>query len=153
VWIGNGDPSTTTQTEHYVDVRQLSQSLSDVAGWFNFDSPGDTQLAGTGEPERITSVSVTDNSVSLLGVEPVLGRSFTAVEAEGRYLAPSAIVLSDGFWHRRFGGAPSVVGRTLTLNNSPATVVGVLPASFDFSTMFSPGRSIDVFVPWPLHDM
>jgi hypothetical protein len=62
------------------------------------------------------------------------------------------VLLSDSFWRRRFAADPNVVGQKLTLNNQPVTVVGVLPASFDFASVFAPGTPIDVFIPWPLTD-
>src|SRR4029078_8480675 len=86
------------------------------------------------------------------GVEPAIGRSFTAEECQGKYSAPPAMLLSYGFWRRRFAQAPNVVVRTLTLNNRPVTIVGVLPASFDFASIFAPGTPVDIFIPWPLND-
>jgi len=62
------------------------------------------------------------------------------------------MVLNYGFWRRHFASDPNVVGRTLTLNNRPVTIVGVLPATFDFASVFAPGIPVDVFVPWPLED-
>ncbi|HVN06705.1 MAG TPA: ABC transporter permease [Bryobacteraceae bacterium] len=152
VWITNGDDWTATQTEHYADLRELSRSFSDLAGWSGFYFPGDRELTGSGEPERLTSVPVTGNLFALLGVEPAIGRSFTAEECQGRYAAPPAVVLSYDFWRRRFASDPSVVGRKLTLNNQPATVVGVMPATFDFASVFAPGTPIDIFIPWPVND-
>jgi len=152
VWITNGDPWTSTQAEHYSDLRELNRSFSDLAGWFGGYGVGDRQLSGTAEPERLTGVPVTQNLFPLLGVEPMLGRSFTAEECQGRYNAPPAILLSYRFWQRRFASDPSVIGTKLILNNRPAIVVGVLPASFDFASVFAPGTPIDIFVPWPLAD-
>jgi len=151
VWISNGD-TYSTQPEHYVDLRDQNQSFSDLAGWSGAYSLGNKELTGNGEPERLTSVPVTENLFALLGVEPALGRSFTKEEALGKYSAPSAVILSDSYWRRHFGSDPSVVGRKLTLDNQPATVVGVLPASFDFAGIFAPGTPVDVFIPWPLLD-
>lgn len=152
VWIANGDDWTATQTEHYADLRDLSRSFSDLAGWSGFYRPGDNELTGIGEPERLTSVPVTGNIFALLGVQPAIGRSFTTEECQGKYSAPPAVLLSHNFWRRRFDADPNVVGRKLTLNNRPATVVGVLPASFDFASVFAPGIPVDIFVPWPLKD-
>lgn len=152
VWITNGDDSTATQTEHFSDLRELNRSFSDLAGWSGYYRVGDQELTGTGEPERVTSVPVTQNFFALLGVQPMMGRSFTTEECQGRYFAPPAIVLSYSFWRRRFAPDRNVVGRKLTLNNQPATVVGVLPASFDFGSVFAPGTPIDIFIPWPLND-
>jgi len=151
VWISNGE-NWTIQAEHYSDLRESNRSFSDLAGWSGYYRTGDKELTGIGEPERITSVPVTGNLFALLGVEPAIGRPFTAEECQGRYSAPAAMVLSYNFWRRRFASDPSVVGRKLMLNNQPATVVGVLPASFDFAGIFSPGASIDAFIPWPLND-
>lgn len=151
VWITNGDDWTSTQAEHYADLRELNQSFSDLAG-FGVYGVGDRELTGAGEPERITSVPVTGNFFALLGVQPAIGRSFTAEECQGTYSAPPSMLLSYRFWRRRFASDPTVVGRKLTLNNRPVTVVGVLPASFDFGGAFAPGTEIDVFIPWPLND-
>lgn len=150
VWISNAD-HYPTQTEHYSDLRALNRSFVDVAAWAAY-SVGNKELTGSGEPERLTSVPVTGNFFDVLGVEPALGRSFTAAECQGPYAAPAAVILSNGFWRRRFGSDPTAVGRQLTLNNRPATVVGVLPPSFDFGSVFAPGTSIDLFVPWPVND-
>jgi predicted permease len=152
VWISNGDNWTSTQTEHYSDLKELNRSFSDLAGWSGFYFPGDRQLTGAGEPERLTSVPVTGNLFALLGLEPAIGRSFTTEECQGKYSAPPAMVLSYSFWRRRFDSDPNVVGRKLTLNNQPVTIVGVLPASFDFASVLAPGTPVDIFIPWPLND-
>ena len=152
VWITNGDDWTAIQTEHYSDLRELNRSFSDLAGWSGFYFPGDKQMTGAGEPERLTSVPVTGNFFALLGVQPAIGRSFSSEECQGRYSAPPAMLLSYNFWRRRFAADPHLVGRKLTLNNRPVTVVGVLPASFDFASVFAPGTPVDIFVPWPLAD-
>jgi predicted permease len=151
VWISNGE-NYNTQAEHYADLRDQNQSFSDIAGWGGFYRTGDMELTGTGEPERLTSVPVTENFFTLLGVEPVIGRSFTREEAQGKFSAPPAMVLSNSFWRRRLDSDPNVVGRKLTLNNEPVTVIGVLPAWFDFASIFAPGIPVDVFIPWPIAD-
>jgi putative ABC transport system permease protein len=152
VFIANGNEFTSTQTEHYSDLRGLNRSFTDLAGWNAFYRAGDSELTGIGESERLTSVPVTENLFALLGVQPAIGRSFTTEECQGRYSAPPAMLLSYSFWRRRFDSDPSVVGRKLMLNNRPVTVVGVLPESFDFGSVFAPGTLVDIFVPWPLND-
>src|SRR5580698_6712080 len=151
VWIANGE-NYSTQPEHYADLRDQNRSFSDLAGWAGTYSAGDKELTGSGEAERITSVPVTGNFFALLGVQPAIGRSFTREECQGKYSSPPAMLLSDSFWRRRFASDPQVVGRNLTVNNQPVTVIGVLPASFDFAGIFAPGTPIDVFIPWPLND-
>jgi predicted permease len=152
IWVSNIDNWTATQTEHYVDLRDENQSFSDLAGWNGYYQAGNEELTGNGEPERLTSVAVTGNFFTLLSVQPAIGRSFTTEECQGRYSAPPALLLSDGLWRRRFASDPGVVGRKLVLNNHPVTVVGVLPATFDFASIFAPGTPIDIFTPWPLMD-
>ncbi len=155
VWIANNGQNGeewTTQVGHFLDLQQRNRSFSDLAGWFAGYSAGDRELTGSGEPERLTSVPVTQNFFALLGVLPALGRSFTSEESQGRANTPPAAVLTHSFWQRRFGSDSGVLGRKLMLNNKPVTVVGVLPASFDFAGVFAPGASIDLFIPWPLTD-
>ena len=151
VWISNGE-NYSTQAEHYSDLREQNHSFSDLAGWSGTYSAGDRELTGEGEPERLTSVPVTQNFFALLGVEPLIGRSFTREESQGKYSAPPAMLLSYGFWRRRFRSDPNVVGQKLTLNGQPVMVVGVLPPSFDFAGVFAPGNPVDIFIPWPLTD-
>jgi putative ABC transport system permease protein len=92
-------------------------------------------------------VAVSGNFFPLLGVQPILGRSFTTEEIQPN--GPRVVILSHAFWARHFSGDPTVIGRTLSLNERPITIVGVLPASFDFAGMFAPGNRVDLFVPYP----
>ena len=62
------------------------------------------------------------------------------------------MILTHGFWVRRFAADPEVVGRTLTLNDQPFTIVGVLPQDFDFVSVFTPTSSVDFLRPWPISD-
>jgi predicted permease len=155
VWISNDGGhgvEYTIQSDHYLDLHERNTSFAELAGWFGFYGVGDSELTGTGEPERLTSVPVTQSFFPLLGVEPALGRSFTVEECQGRFNAPPAVILSHGFWQRRLASDSAAVGRTLMLNNKQVTIVGVLPASFDFPSVFAPGTSVDLFIPWPLAD-
>jgi predicted permease len=87
-------------------------------------------ITGRGEPERVTALAASATTLPLLGVRPARGRLFTADEdAPG---APLRVVLTHGYWQRRFGAAADVVGQTLTVGDQAAVVVGVLPASFRF---------------------
>jgi predicted permease len=153
-WIANHGDATndmsgkTTQVDHFLDMRAQSQSFSDMAAYMAFYGVGDAKLIGKGEPERLTSVPVSQNFFSLLGVEPRIGRQFSADEC--KFNGPPAVMLTDGIWRRKFGADPNIVGKALPLDGGPATVVGVLPASFDFSTVFTPGSRVDIFQPFPL---
>jgi putative ABC transport system permease protein len=152
VWIANGASKNlsnqTVQVGHVVDLREQSQSLTGLAGFSPFYNPGDIRLTGAGEAERVTGVPVTENFFPLLGVRPWLGRYFT--DEECRWGAPRTAILSHAFWQRRLGAKAEVIGGSITLDGAPTTIVGVLPPSFDFASVFSPGRPADLFVPFPL---
>jgi predicted permease len=153
VWIVNhqarGLSLQTTQVGHMVDLRDRTRTLSAVAGYMAFYGVGDTMLTGSGgEPERLNEVPVSVNFFPVLGVQPEIGRSFTAEEAT--IGGPKVVIISHGLWTRRFASDPSIVGSTLTLNDEAATVVGVLPASFDFGSVFAPGSHFDLFFLFPL---
>jgi len=152
VWIASGESenlsSQTVRVTNLLDFQAQSQAFSDVAGYSPFYGVGDIRLSGAGEPERLTGVPVTEGFFRLLGVEPQLGRFFTAEEC--RWNAPKTVVLSHGFWQRRLAADPGVIGRAITLDDTPVLVVGVLPASFDFSAVFTPGSRADLFSPFPL---
>ncbi len=154
VWIANhnaedGDMSgATTQVNHFLDLREQNQSFSDVAAYFAFYGVGDNKLTGQGEPERLSGVPVSQNFFQLLGVQPQFGRLFTAEEC--KYNGPKAVLLSHGLWVRRFGSDPGIVGRSLRLNDEPVNVVGVMPDSFDFASVFTPGSHIDLYFPFPM---
>ena len=154
VWIANRDVSglsgQTTQVGHMLDLRERTQSLSAIAGYFAFYGVGDNLLSGRGEPERLSGVPVADNFFSVLGVRPHLGREFNAEEC--RWQGPKAVMLSYGLWQRRFASDPAILGTSLTLNDEPHTVVGVLPASFDFASVFAPGSHFDLYFPFPLSE-
>ena len=152
VWITNHDSSglsgQTTQVGNLLDLRAQNHSFSDLAAYFAFYGVGDNLLSGQGEPERLSGVPVSGNFFQLLGIQPRIGRLFNA--AECKWHGPKAVLLGNGLWTRRFGSDPGIVGRTLTLNNEPVTVIGVLPASFDFATVFAPGSHFDLYFPFPL---
>ncbi|HEX3748781.1 MAG TPA: ABC transporter permease [Bryobacteraceae bacterium] len=151
VWITNFDVAglsgQTTQVDYLIDLREQSHSYSDLAGYFAFYGVGDNVLGGE-TPERVSSVPVSCNFFPVLGLAPELGRQFTADEC--KWNGSRAVLLSHGFWERRFAADPNIVGRPLTIDNNPVTVAGVLPASFDFSSIFAPGSHIDMFSPFPL---
>jgi len=152
VWIANGTSENlsgqTVQVYNLLALREESRSWSGVAGVFPFYAPGDIRFTGRGEPERLTGVPVTQNFFPLLGVKPEIGRFFD--DAESRWNAPKTVVLGYEFWRRRFSGDRSIVGQTVVLDGHAATVIGVLPASFDFAATFTPGRRADIFFPFPL---
>jgi predicted permease len=156
VWLatngGKGGLSDQTYTvSAFEEFQRHNRSFEDVASYQTFFSSIQYKLIGQGDPLPVVGVQVAENLFPLLGVDPLLGRLFTPEEC--RKGGPAAALLSHQFWQRQFGGDPAVVGRTVTINAAPAdisgpvTVVGVLPASFDFGSVFSPGMQVDFFVP------
>jgi putative ABC transport system permease protein len=102
---------------------------------------GRVLLSGEGEPESVGGPRVNANFFNVLGVDPILGRTFQS--GEDQQNGPKVVVLSYGLWQRRFGGDTGVVGKTLRINDESFTVIGVLPATFQFAL-----RNADLFVPY-----
>lgn len=155
VLIENGDGTgglsgVTSRTSNVRDFRAEARSFDGIAGYNAFFDQQSYNLSGSGEPERLVGANVTSDLLDVLGVTPAVGRNFT--DEEGLFEGPSAVLLTHGFWVRRFASDPEIVGRTLTLNDEPATVVGVLPPTFDFAGVFTPTVDVDFLLPWPIAD-
>jgi len=154
VWVANsgtgGLSEVTSRTSNLRDYRRLSRSFEELTGYFAFFDYMSYTLTGDGEPERLVGVGVAQDFLDVLGIQPALGRGF--VDEECVWNGRRAVLLTHGFWSRRFGADPSVVGRPITLNGEPTAVVGVLPASFDFASIFTPGSEIDFLNPFPICD-
>jgi predicted permease len=153
VWIANtgsgpGLSSVTSRVSTFLVWKKENRSFEDLAAYFAFFDYGSYTMVGAGEPERLIGVGVSENLLPFLGVQPALGRNF--VEEEAKDNAPLAVILTHGFWQKRFASDTKIIGRHVTLNNGIATVVGVLPRDFDFSATFVPGSRVDMLVPFPL---
>ena len=132
VAIGSVDLRDGTRREEtsypaFLDWQSRSRSFEGMSAW---NAIGLT-YAGGDQPESVRGAAVSANLFSILGVSPVVGRSFVAEEdkpgSDG-----SAVVLSYEFWENHFGGDPGIVGRTLSLDDDNYRVVGVMPAGFQF---------------------
>jgi predicted permease len=152
VWIANtgedGLSGRTVPVNHFVGLRDHNQSFADVGAYYAFYGVGDRTLTGSGEPRRLSAVPVSQNFFAVLGVQPQLGRTFTPLECTLN--GPRVALVSHTLWLRSFNADPAIVGRSITLNDATVTIVGVMPASFDFGSVFAPGRRIDLYVPLPL---
>jgi putative ABC transport system permease protein len=109
---------------NFIRWRERNRSFTDLAAFQRFE----LNLLADGEPERLPAGIATGNLFALLGVAPLVGRPL--VEADSRSGAPRVVALGEGYWKRRFGGDPSVVGRSVEVNGEPAQIVGVLPEAF-----------------------
>jgi len=116
-----------------------------MSAYFAFFGYLSYKLTGAGDAEGLVGVPVTARFFEVLGVEPARGRLFSAEELQPN--GPKAALLTHDLFQGRFAGDPAVVGRNITLNGEPVRVVGVMPADFDFGSVFTPGVHVDLFVP------
>ena len=138
IWIRNlthGWSRVGPTGRDYLDWREQNKSFEDL---FLFEH-GTGTITGVGEPEQVSGLRVTTNFGNFFDIRPVLGRTFRLDEAKGRH---NLMILSYGYWQRRFGSDPNVVGRGVTLNGELYTIIGVLPGSL--AALFP----MDAFVPF-----
>ncbi|HMB28450.1 MAG TPA: ABC transporter permease, partial [Blastocatellia bacterium] len=121
---------------HYRDNAKSFESVVAMTG-------GGFNLTGGGDPEQVNGSRITYNFFSALGTEARLGRVFLPEEDQpGKN---KIVVLSHGFWQRRFGGDPGIVNKNITLNDESYTVVGIMPPSFQFGREL--GQVVDLWTP------
>ena len=137
--LRKGDDRGSFSFPDFSDFRSQAKSLSQLTG---FHDDGAT-LTGRGAPKRFEGLATTANFFDVFGVTPMFGRGFAAGEDEpGK---EHVVVLSNATWKKHFGGDGGVVGTTITLDQTPYTVVGVMPASFRIVG----AQELDYFVPMP----
>ncbi len=146
-----GESAMTYSSDATEEFQQRNHSFQEVTGYFAFSGPDNLKLIGKGQLRPVTGLMVAGNFFHTLGVEPSLGRLFTAEECV--HNSRPVALLSHAFWERQFAGNPAIVGQAVDLNGSPVTVIGVLPETFDFGSVFSPGAKIDLYTPAILDDM
>ena len=110
----------------YVTYREESLTLADVALWRS----SALTVTGLAEPERVDGMYATFRLLPLLGVQPILGRAM--LERDDEAGSPEVVMLGHGYWQRRFGGDPSVVGRQIMVDGTAREIIGVLPQGFWF---------------------
>jgi putative ABC transport system permease protein len=132
-------PSAGAAPFLYFTYREQGRTFQDVGLW----NTGTVSVTGLAEPEEVPTLFVTDAVLPVLGVRPQLGRIFTRTDATAG--GPETVVLTSGYWRSKFGGDPSVVGRTLMVNSTPREIIGVLPDTFRFLD-----RSVSIVVPYQM---
>ena len=120
------------------DWREQNRVFEGMAGWWS----GFYNLSGGDEPQQVSGWTVSPNFFDVLGAKTELGRTFARDEEQGT--KDRVVVLSHSLWMGSFGGDPRILGRTITLDGEPHTVVGVMPAGFS-----SPFPDVQLWVPWP----
>jgi len=106
----------------YLTFREHSRTLEDIGVW----KRRTVTITGLGQPEQVEAALVTEGLFPVLGVGPILGRGFD--EADVAAGSARTVILSQGYWMRKFGGDPAVVGQTLRIDGVEATIIGVMPA-------------------------
>jgi putative ABC transport system permease protein len=152
VWSHNtteNRPRNPMSPANFLDFQSMNTTLDGLEGYFAIVTP--TQLNADSGTEVALSLFVTSNLFNILGRSPALGRPFAAGPAKED--AP-VVLLSDGYWRRRFGADPGIVGKPLTLNGTPFQVIGVMPRDFVFPypgmlgpSGFTRVTSIDMWLP------
>jgi predicted permease len=135
---------TWVATGEVVDYRKRSRTVQDVAAW----SGGQVNLTGDGEPERVSSGAVSANTFSVLGVSPLIGRTFTAQEDLPN--GPRLVVLGFGLWNRRYSADPGLVGQSILINGNKHEVIGVMPPGFVLPTDFRDLEPTQLWTPLPM---
>src|SRR5438105_8841138 len=116
--------------EDYFIFQDQSRTFQEIGIYAETDTDRDVNVTGFPEPERVHALNVTYGVLSLLGIPPMLGRTF--LPSDDSPGAPATAILSYGYWQRHFSDDPSAIGKTITVDGKPRQIVGVLPRSFRF---------------------
>ncbi len=123
---GLGIPLLNMAPSYYFTYREEGRVFEDVGLW----NGGAVSVTGTGEPERVQVLFVTDGTLSLLHINPILGRHFTKDDDSPK--TPERVLLSHAYWERKFGSDQGVLGKSVVVDGKPREIIGVLPAGFRF---------------------
>jgi predicted permease len=150
VWFaGNhgegGLSGTTYNVGSYEEFARHAQSFQEITCYQAFWGSTEYNMTGHGDPQHVQAVMVANNFFHTLGINPMLGRTFLPAEHQ-KGAAPVAL-LTYPYWQQQFAGDPNVVGRTVNFDNQVVTIIGVVPPTFDFPSVFSPGLHADFFIP------
>jgi len=132
----HGFPKDIMSYPRFLDTKNLTDTLSGTSAY----TSATVALSGVDEPEQLSAVQATAGFFHVLGISPRIGRGFAPGEdEEGK---DQVVVLGQGLWARRYGADPNVLGRKIILNSQPYTVIGVMPASFEF-----PDKTTELWMP------
>jgi putative ABC transport system permease protein len=131
---------------NFFDWKEQNRVFEDMAAF----GGASVNLTGDGEPEKIPSQIATTNLFNVLGVKPIMGRTFAP--EEGKPGQPGVAVISFGLWQHRFGGDPQIIGRKLNLSGAETTVIGVMPAGFNWHVNASSitTKMAEIWLPWQI---
>jgi predicted permease len=132
VWLkapGINLPRLSLSPSTYFVLHEQNRSFQNI-GLFDSDS---ASVTGVSEPEQVSALDVTEDTLQTLGIPPMLGRYFN--HADDTAGNPQTVILTYGYWQRKFGADPHVIGRTLTADGVPRQIIGVMPQRFHFLDM------------------
>ena len=135
----DGEVDTSMSVPKYLFIEGSARSFAAIAAYQDLGGSGVNLTGPESTPERVGATRVASSFFTVLGIQPFLGRGFHP--DDNRPGAPRVVVLSHRLWARRFGASPAVLGRTITVNDEPSQVVGVMPASFrypDWAELWTP---------------
>ena len=119
-----------------LEFREWNQHNRSFASMATFAGGSRTIIGVDGTPEQVAGQTVSAKFFDVLGVRPSAGRTFTTADAVG---TPTLVVISEGFWRRRYGADPTLVGREIRVDGQSLTVIGIMPADFQIAAPFSRG--------------
>ncbi len=148
IWHGSTDGSCCGPLSgpDFLDLRSGTETFDDIAVM----ASRNMNLNSDGEPVMVQGARITPSLFSLLGVSPATGRPFTE---DDQIAGNRAMIVSDGLWRSRLGGDPAIIGRTIRMNRSSYTVVGVMPAGFNAPSPWRLNRTHDVYLPFAREDI
>ena len=153
VWVTTYDSRTpdgrqpviqSNRLPQFADWQEHAASFEQIGAWAG-NLPDVFTVTGVESPERVSGLRVTRQLLTMVGGTPVVGRLFHS--GDDKPGAEQTVVLSYDYWQRRFGGRPDIVGRSLTVENEPHTVVGVLSPSLDLSGSLFAGAPLEMYLP------
>ncbi len=146
-WVKDPDAENFVSPVQFLAYRASTSSLQSIAALNTYDATGG-DIGTAGDVTRIRTLQVSADYFDVLRVHPVIGRSFDRDEENGppidEGVGAYVVILSHHLWKERFGGDPSAVGRTLTMNGRSYTVIGVMPEGFTDPIV---GRGVDAWIP------
>jgi len=137
--LANFSSGLQLSTSMYLTFADHNHTLQSIGIW----SPGTANITGVAEPEQVQAIGVSSGVLETLAVPPTLGRWFSSADQDPR--GQKSVILSYGYWQRRFGGNPAVIGRAIQVDAQTRTIVGVMPRGFRLVD-----RDFDLLVPLAL---
>ena len=141
VWLAESKPNFSSGSISWPNFKDWQKENRTFSGMGLYRSYS-FNLTGLGEAEQLQARLLTSDFLNVIGVKPLLGRTFTP--GEDAIGATPTVIISEGLWRRKLNSSPEAIGQSLDLTGRSYTIIGVLPASFDFSGGF---RGVDLYVP------